>query len=102
MKCRSWRGTAMCVRREKVEKLQLDEKKWYRGELPAQCRWPACRQGRARTALGQTRCTNTMRPESHELRSRGGVLRCKPHVRLPVVPLAGLRAPELGYKRSSR
>eukprot|EP00972_Heterocapsa_arctica_P077815 11478800-Heterocapsa_arctica.AAC.1 len=37
MKCRSWRGTVTCVRREKVGKLQMDEKERYRGELPVQC-----------------------------------------------------------------
>eukprot|EP00972_Heterocapsa_arctica_P033593 4944342-Heterocapsa_arctica.AAC.1 len=37
MKCRSWRGTVTCVRREKVEKLQMDEKERYRGGLPVQC-----------------------------------------------------------------
>eukprot|EP00972_Heterocapsa_arctica_P034207 5037298-Heterocapsa_arctica.AAC.1 len=38
MKCRSWRGIATSTRREKFEKLKMDEKERYRGELLRQRR----------------------------------------------------------------
>eukprot|EP00972_Heterocapsa_arctica_P049872 7335852-Heterocapsa_arctica.AAC.1 len=43
-----------------------------------------------------------MRPGSHNVRSRGGVLRCKPHMRLPVVSSLRQHTLKLEYKRSSR
>eukprot|EP00972_Heterocapsa_arctica_P057489 8482084-Heterocapsa_arctica.AAC.1 len=43
-----------------------------------------------------------MRLGSRNMRSRGGVLRCKPHVRLPVVPSPCQHTLKLEYKRSGR